>query len=96
MRVELDYNQILARLKAAARPDQLEGMRRYGILTEKRLAVSMPELRALGKEIGKDHRLAVKLWDSGIQDARILAVIVDDSKEVNEGQIETWVRDIKW
>lgn len=90
----ISYDRVLEKLKAAARPDQLEGMGRYGIATDNRLAVSMPELRALGKQIGKDHRLALQLWDSGIQDARILAAIVDNPQEVSEQQMEAWVGEI--
>jgi hypothetical protein len=48
----------MERLKAAARPDQLEGMARYGIST--RLGVSMPELRALGNPSG-DGDLGTRL-----------------------------------
>jgi 3-methyladenine DNA glycosylase AlkD len=47
----LSCEQVLARLKAAARPDQLEGMAKYGLKKENRLGVSMPNLRALAKEI---------------------------------------------
>ncbi len=90
----LAYEQVLKRLKAAARPDQLEGMARYGISTRNRLGVSMPELRALGKAIGKDHRLALRLWDSGIPDARILASLVDRPEEVTREQMDAWVRGI--
>jgi hypothetical protein len=39
-------------------------MARYRINTANRLGVSMPELRALGKAIGKDHQLA--LADGGL------------------------------
>lgn len=52
----------------------------------------MPELRALAKAVGRDHRLALRLWDSGIPDARILAAIVDEPGEVTEAQMEAWVR----
>ncbi|OHD25335.1 MAG: DNA alkylation repair protein [Spirochaetes bacterium GWB1_66_5] len=88
----LTLAQIMKRLRAAARPDQLEGMARYGINPRNRLGVSMPELRALAKAVGKDHRLALQLWDSGIPDARILASIVDEPEEVTEAQMETWAR----
>jgi 3-methyladenine DNA glycosylase AlkD len=86
--------QVLDRLEAAARPDQLEGMARYGIVAENRLGVSMPELRALGKEIGRDHELALSLWESGLEEARILASIVDDPEEVTEEQMERWIRGV--
>ncbi len=88
----LSLEQVMKKLRAAARPDQLEGMARYGMSTRNRLGVSMPELRALAKLIGKDHQLALRLWDTGIPDARILASIVDQPEEVTESQMEAWAR----
>jgi 3-methyladenine DNA glycosylase AlkD len=80
-------------LKDKARPDQLEGMARFGISTKKRLGVSIPDLRALAREIGKDHELALKLWDTGIADARILAGMIDEPNKLTGRQMEDWVKD---
>ncbi len=85
---------ILKKLKAKARPDQLEGMARYGMAMANRLGISIPDLRKLAKEIGKDHEAALKLWRSGIQEARILAAMIDRPEEVTEQQMEDWVKDI--
>ncbi len=85
--------QVLDILKAKARPDQLEGMARYGISVERRLGVSIPELRKLARELGQDHRLALELWRTGIADARILASMVDDPAKLTEAQMEEWVKD---
>jgi 3-methyladenine DNA glycosylase AlkD len=85
--------QVVARLEALARPDDLEGMARYGMTTDRRLGVRVPELRKLAKEIGRDHELAQELWDTAIDDARILASMIDQPDLVNEEQMETWVKD---
>jgi 3-methyladenine DNA glycosylase AlkD len=90
----LSLEQVVKRLKAAARPDQLESMAKYGLVKENRLGVSMPALRALAKEIGKGHQLALELWETGIQDARILAALVDKPEEVTEEQMDGWVQGI--
>ena len=60
---------VLERLKSKARPDQLEGMARFGMTVERRLGISIPDLRAMAKESGKDHELALKLWKTGIAEA---------------------------
>ncbi len=39
--------------------NRLEGMSRYGIKVDRALGVSMPEMRAFAKTIGRDHRLAM-------------------------------------
>jgi 3-methyladenine DNA glycosylase AlkD len=85
---------ILKKLKTKATPDQLEGAARYGIVIEERLGVSIPDLRKMAKEIEKDHALALELWKTGIQEARILAAMIDRPEEVTEQQMEAWVKDI--
>jgi len=53
----------------------------------------MPVLRKMAKEIGKNHKLALELWDSGIHEARILAGFIDEPEKVAEKQMEKWVGD---
>jgi len=86
--------EVLPKLRAFARPDQLEGMARYGINIKNRIGVSIPELRKLAKEVGKNHELALELWKTGIADARILASMIDDFSQLTETQMEVWVKDI--
>jgi len=85
---------VLERLKGKARPDQLEGMARYGMAVEQRLGVSVPDLRKLSKELGKDHELALSLWKTGIAEARIVAAMIGDPQGLTEEQMEDWVKDI--
>jgi 3-methyladenine DNA glycosylase AlkD len=70
-----------------------EGMGRFGINVEYALGISVTRLRALGRDVGKDHRLALELWDSGIHEAQILATIVDEPKLVTREQLESWAND---
>jgi 3-methyladenine DNA glycosylase AlkD len=51
------------------------------------------KLRLIAKEIGKDHALGLELWNSGIHDARILAVLISDPLQVTDEQMEHWVYD---
>jgi len=94
MKGKFSADDVLNRLWDNARPDNLEGMKRYGMAIEKRLGVSVPILRKLAKEVGKDHRLALELWDSRIAEARIVAAMIADPGEVTEQQMERWVKDI--
>ncbi len=68
-------------------------MARFGINPKNTLGVSIPTLRKIAKQAGKDHRLALELWNSGIHEARILAAMVDDPARVTAAQIEQWVTD---
>jgi 3-methyladenine DNA glycosylase AlkD len=86
------FEDVMKKLSSKARPDQLEGMARFGICGDGRLGVAVPELRKMAKEIGIDHSLALRLWATGIPDAMILAPMVDDPVKVTESQADKWVR----
>ncbi len=85
---------VLEKLKAKARPDQVEGMARYGMTAEKRLGVSVPDMRKIAKETGRDHALAIALWKTGFPEARIVAAMVGEPERLTEEQMEEWVKDI--
>lgn len=90
----LDMKTALESLVQLGRPEQLEGMARYGLKGESRLGVSMPDIRRLAKENGKDHQLALELWDSHIPDAMILAALVADPARTSKEQAERWIMDV--
>jgi 3-methyladenine DNA glycosylase AlkD len=87
-------DNVIDKLKSKAQPENLEGMTRYGIPPEQRLCIPVPDLRKLSKEIGRDHKLALDLWRSGIGEARILAAMIDEPDKLTEEQMEDWVKDI--
>ncbi len=93
MTPKLTSGQILDRLRAGGSPEAVAGMARFGIASTNTLGVSIPNLRGLAKEAGRNHRVALELWDSGIHEARILASMVDDPKAVTEAQMDAWVAD---
>jgi len=83
----------LTRLHQEARPDQLAGMAHYGIAVDNRLGLSMPTIRQIGKELGRDHPLALALWSTGLAEARIVASIIADPRQVDGDLMDTWVKD---
>ncbi len=87
-------DNVIDKLKSKAQPENLEGMTRYGIPPEQRLCIPVPDLRKLAKEIGRDHKLALDLWRSGIGEARILAAMIDEPDKLTEEQMEDWAKDI--
>lgn len=77
-----------------ADPSAKQGMERFGIFVDNALGgVPTPELKKLAREIGKNHELADQLWNSGIREARHLAVLVDEPESVTLRQMERWVKD---
>ena len=85
-------NQIIKTLKKLSVPKNKEGMSRYGIDTRYALGVSIPNLRKIAKEIGRNHELASELWKTKTHEARILASMIDNPAQVTENQLESWVK----
>ena len=84
--------EIIKKLKSLANLKNVEGMARFGINTKNTLGIPIPELRKLSKQIGKNHELALEIYNSGIHEARILACYIDNPKLVTEEQLEKWVK----
>jgi 3-methyladenine DNA glycosylase AlkD len=86
---------VLRRLRAAGDPAAKAGMARFGINTERALGISVPVLRKMSREFRRDHALAAELWASGIHEARILASMIDDPRDVTATQMDAWVREVE-
>ena len=85
--------EALALLHQRARPDQLAGMARFAIGGAGRLGVSIPALRQIARSLGRDHALALSLWNTGIPDARILAGMVAQPAQLTAQCMDVWAQD---
>ena len=90
----VSVDEVLNKLKAKAKPDNVKGMARYGMVAEQRLGVSVPDMRKIAKELKKNHKLALELWKTGIPEARIVAAMIAEPEKLTEKQMEEWVKDI--
>jgi len=88
-----ELNKILRKLKALANPRNVEGMARFGISTKGTLGISVATLRKIAKDTGRNHKLALELWKTGIHEARMLSAIIDDYRLVTSKQMDEWVND---
>ena len=86
--------EVMAQLESKAKPDQVDGMARFAIVGEKRMGVSVPDMRKIAKGIGKDHQLALDLWDTGVPEGMIVAGMIAEPGKLTEEQMESWVVDI--
>ncbi|MFH1233425.1 MAG: DNA alkylation repair protein [Patescibacteria group bacterium] len=90
--MRIQSKDILKKLKNLSNPKNLEGMARFGINPKKAFGISIPDLRKLAKEIGKNHFLAQELWDSRIHEAKILASMIDELELVTKEQMDNWIK----
>lgn len=86
------YDEILKKLKALSDSKAIEGMARYGITPQKTFGVSIPNLRKIAKETGRNQDLAQKLWALDTRETRILACMIDVPAGVTKVQMENWVK----
>ena len=70
-----------------------DSMSGYGIVAGKAFGVTVANIRALGKQLGPDHTLALALWDSGWYEARMLAAFVAEPERVTPALMDRWCRD---
>ncbi|UUX34950.1 DNA alkylation repair protein [Fundicoccus culcitae] len=52
------------------------------------------ELRKLAKEIKLDHELAMELWSSGELNARMLAILIMDKKQLDAKEVDRLITDM--
>lgn len=90
----MQYEEVMTQLKSMGDPRNVEGMKRFGIKSENNFGNSVTSLRNYAKKIGKNHELAVKLWESGIRDARMVATCIENPETVSEDQVDKWVQDL--
>jgi 3-methyladenine DNA glycosylase AlkD len=84
---------VLAELRKLGEKRNVEGMAQFGIVAKNVYGVAKPKMDELARQIGRNHDLALELWDSGVHDAKILAGMIDDPKQVTAAQMNRWVRD---
>ncbi len=63
------------------------GLKSYGI--------GLTQLRKLGKQVGRDHKLAASLWKTKVYDAKVLALLIDDPKQITREQAERQVEQLQ-
>lgn len=89
----MDIEKIIKRLKSLGDPEAAKGMARFGIDAGDAYGVSIPNLRKLAKEIGRDHEIALELWARPVRETRILAGMIADPELLTEETAEKWVQD---
>ena len=93
MKKDSEYSKIMRKLEALSDSKRAKDMAAWaGIKAHTILGISIPNLRKIAKETGRNHVLAQELWLSGIHEARLVACMIDDPRLVTEDQLDSWVR----
>lgn len=89
----MKIEEIIKKFEGLRNERNRAGMKRFGIKVDRAFGISLVELRSLAKKIGKNHELALELWDSGYHEARMLAGLIDDPARVTKSQMDRWAND---
>jgi 3-methyladenine DNA glycosylase AlkD len=90
---KMALKKIIDELETLADPAAAQGMARYGIWAKTVYGVSIPNLRRIAKETGRNQTLSLRLWKKESRETRILAAMIGEPDKVSEEQMEDWVRE---
>lgn len=89
----MTYNEIIEHLYSLKNADKIVFKeKKFGIVSNNSLGIYHKDLEILTKEIGRDNELALRLFDSGIYEARLLCSKMFKPKDVTETLMEKWVK----
>ena len=83
-------DDIVAHLRSIGTKENLTGMARFGINTATALGIGNSDLRPLARKLKKNHARALRLWESGIREARLMAAFTDEPKKLDIDQCRRW------
>jgi len=56
--------------------------------------IPMGKVKAMAKEVKRDHELSVELWSTGKYSPRLFATLILDKKELNQAVLEEMMADL--
>ena len=84
---------IVAWLKRNGNKATRDGMARYAIPSDKAFGVSVGTLQKYAKALGKNHRVAMALWETGWYEARMTAAFLGEANQLTAAEMDRWCRD---
>ena len=66
---------------------------RYGIVVKDAYGIRMNEMQRVAKQLGRNHALALALWETGNYEARTVAAFVAEPERLTPVLMDRWCRD---
>ena len=89
----MDLQEALGQLEEFGTAQNRKIYGRHGV-NQNQFGVSFANQNKLAKAIKRDHSLALDLWANGNHDARVLATMVADPAQADDGLLEAWAADL--
>ena len=87
----MEFNQIIQEFEDLSDVDFAENMKKFGINYVKSYGLRLPQIRKIAKQCGRNHELALKLWEYGYHETYLLATLVEEPEKVSSNQLDEWV-----
>jgi len=88
----MNAQAVLTELQRLGKPKTIKIYVRHGV-TGPCYGVNYADLKPLVKKIGRNHDVALGLWDSGVHDARVVATMIAEPEKMTRGDVEHWLSD---
>ena len=88
----MNKNQVMKQLKAMGTAQNRMVYGRH-LVTDNMFGVSYANLGKLTRQIKVDQELAEQLWATGNHDARVLATMIADPKQITARTLDAWVKE---
>ncbi|MBB4347748.1 DNA alkylation repair protein [Aliirhizobium cellulosilyticum] len=88
-----DVAGIIDHLGTLRSEENIAGMGRFGIVTDAALGISNPDLQKIAHVVKRDHARALDLWNTGIREARMVAIYTADPKALTSAEAHSWADD---
>lgn len=86
-------NEILKQLLSLSDKEKAKQAEYFGVRGTKLIGISAPDLRQIAKQLKTNHPLALQLWENDYHEARMLATIIADPKQISSEQMDNWTKD---
>jgi 3-methyladenine DNA glycosylase AlkD len=81
-------------LKRNSNQASLDALERFAIPTTNAYGVAREKIKQLGKLLGRNHPLAIALWDTGVYETQMLATFVGDPRLLTPDEMDKWCNDV--
>jgi 3-methyladenine DNA glycosylase AlkD len=82
--------EIIDHLRPLGTEENRVGMARFGINADNALGIGLAVLRPLARKVGRNHERALKLWKSGLREARLVAALTGEPAQMTPEQCRSW------
>ena len=87
----MNFQEVIAYFEEISDEKVVNSNKRFAIGCEYSYGIRLPVIRKLAKEIGKNHDLAIELWNHPYHESHLLATMIEEKEKVTSKQLNEWI-----